>query len=121
MFIITDESTIYSANNSQTQINVTGWKTAQNDTNYEVKYNNELVSVTIHVPSGVPYTTTIKELGAEILKDGNIDLRPKMPLSYVAQGGNIVGIRDNSYKVFYVALKSDTTGAAYAHFTYKRR
>ena len=44
-----------------------------------------------------------------------------MPLSYVDQWSCEVGIRDNSYKVFYVALKTNTTGAAYAHFVYKRR
>ena len=113
--------TTFSANTSSVQININGWKTAYRDSNYEVIYNNELVSVTIHISSGVPYTTSLKELGAEILKDGSIDLRPKRPLSYVDQWGCEVGIRDNSYKVFYVSLKTNTTGAAYAHFTYKRR
>ncbi len=91
------------------------------DSNYEVLYNNELVSVSVHISSGVPYTTAGSELDAEALKHGSVDLRPKMPLSCLSQGGTVIGIADNSYKVKYWAVHNNQTGGAYAHFTYKRK
>ena len=63
----------------------------------------------------------MKELGAEILKHGSIDLRPKMPLSCLSQTGTVIGIADNSYKIKYWAVHNNQTGGAYAHFTYKRK
>ena len=111
---------ISSANNSNIQCKVTGWKVACSDSNYEVLYNEELVSVTIHISSGVPYKTTISELGAEILKHGNVDLRPKMPLSYLGPTGAVIEVNNISYKVKYWAF-TNQSGGAYAHFTYKRK
>ncbi len=101
---------------------MTGWKTAYNDSNYQVLYNDELVSVSIHVVSGVPYTNVEKELGAEILKHGDIDLRPKNILTnIVSPKGIVIMIKDNSYKLWYYSLSSSLTAGAYGHFTYKRK
>ena len=113
--------TTFSANNSNVQVNVTGWKVAMSDTNYDILYNNELVSFNIHISSGVPYKTSESEFGAEVLKHGSIDLRPKMPLSCLSAAGTVIAIYDNSYKVKYWAVHTNQTGGAYAHFTYKRK
>ena len=84
-------------------------------------YNNELVSFNIHISSGVPYKTSESEFGAEVLKHGSIDLRPKMPLSCLSAAGTVIAIYENSYKVKYWAVHTNQTGGAYAHFTYKRK
>ena len=111
----------FSANNSNVQVNVTGWKVAMSDTNYDILYNNELVSFNIHISSGVPYKTSESEFGAEVLKHGSIDLRPKMLLSCLSAAGTVIALYDNSYKVKYWAVHTNQTGGAYAHFTYKRK
>ena len=91
------------------------------DTNYDILYNNELVSFNIHISSGVPYKTSESEFGAEVLKHGSIDLRPKMLLSCLSAAGTVIALYDNSYKVKYWAVHTNQTGGAYAHFTYKRK
>ena len=95
------------------------------DTNYTVKYNERLVNVQIHIPSGVTYTTSEREMGAEILKDNahNVDLRPVLAVYSLYNDLNrFIYLSDDSYKMKYKSLGS-TTGpvSAFANFTYPRR
>ena len=88
-----------------TQVLVEGWRYSVNDENYTIKYNNDLVSTTIHVSTDSNYTTTYTELGYEALKDTarNVDLRPIMPMTYVDRYGNCIGIKDDSF-IFFIQL-----------------
>lgn len=113
----------YSASNVSSQIRVTGWRTSTNDSNYIIKYNENLVSTTVKASGSVSYSTTYTDFGAEVLIDNthNVDLRPRMPMSVVNEKGNIVMIRDNSYKVGRFRISGTGSGGAFAHFTYERR
>lgn len=106
-----------------TQVLVEGWRYSVNDENYTIKYNNDLVSTTIHVSTDSNYTTTYTELGYEALKDTarNVDLRPIMPMTYVDRYGNCIGIKDDSYKFGLFRLSGTGHSGKYATFTYKRR
>ena len=118
-------SFFYSTSNttqpSNIQVNVTGWKTAYSDSNYNVVYNETSVSATILYSGTVSYTTATGEFGVEVLKDGSIDLRPKMPMSQISPSGDIIYIADNSYKFKYFRLSGSHSAGAYATFFYKRR
>ena len=113
----------FSANNVSSQIRVTGWRTVTNDSNYIIKYNENLVSTTVKASGSFSYSTTYTEFAAEVLIDNthNVDLRPRMPMSIVKDDGNIVMIKDNSYKVGRFRISGTGTSGAYAHFTYERR
>ena len=106
-----------------TQVLVEGWRYATNDGNYDIKYNNDLVSATIHVSTQSTYTTTYTELGYEALKDTthNIDLRPILPMTYIDRYGNGIGIKDDSYKFGLFRLSGNGQSGKYTTFTYKRR
>ena len=99
-----------------------GWRTPINSDTYTVKYNDTIVSVAIHISSGVPYKTTEQTFGAEILKDSTrgIDLRPSMPIYNYQTYNQWIWLTDNSYNLHYKGVK-DTTGSAYGLFTYARR
>lgn len=111
----------FSANNTNNQINVTGWRTVVNDSNYLIKYNDKLVSATIKSTDSTSYSTTYAEFGADILKDGAVDLRPLRPMSVIQASGNIVMIKDNSYRFGKFRISGTGTGESHAHFTYERR
>ena len=93
-----------------------------NDANYTVKYNEHIVNVSIHITSGVPYATTTKEFGADLLKDNtySVDLRPSMPMYQFTDSKNWLFVKDNSYRMHYLGMAANT-GGAYANFTYARR
>ena len=70
--------------------------------------------------SGVGYTTSEQQFGAEVLKHGDIDLRPQMPMYQYTTNNTLLWVKDNSYKISFKALTTGT-GGAYANFTYARR
>ena len=84
-------------------------------------YNQDYVHVSVHVAESSSYTTTYSEFGNEVLKDGNIDLRPSCPMSVIQSNGNILMIKDNSYKVGKFRLSGTGSGSSYGVFLYKRR
>ena len=87
-----------------------------------MKYNEHLVNVSIHITTAFAFTTTEKELGADILKDNtyNVDLRPSMPMYQYNDGNRWAWLKDNSYRLSYKAT-SNTNSTLYVNFTYARR
>lgn len=101
----------FSANNSNTQINVSGWKQYYNDTNYTVQYNNEFVNITVHTGSATVSTSWNE--WHNVLNDSS--LRPSMPVSTTSATGNvIIKCNDNSAKV---SFKSNT-GSTVTEYIY---
>ena len=80
------------------------------------------MNVSVHIDSGIPYATTAKELGAQILNDttNNIDLRPSMPIYHYNEASRWMWIKDNKYTVWYQA-GSSVTSSLYANFCYARK
>lgn len=109
--------------NATLDLVVTGWRTVMNDSNYLVKYNDTLVSVTLHTTTPSTINTSYVEYGAEVLKDTNrnIDLRPRMPVGIINGSANCFVCRDNSYKIGTFRLSGSVTANGYAHFLYERR
>ena len=109
--------------NATLDLVVTGWRTVMNDSNYLVKYNDTLVSVTLHTTTPSTINTSYVEYGAEVLKDTNrnIDLRPRMPVGIINGSANCFVCRDNSYKIGRFRLSGSVTANGYAHFLYERR
>ena len=112
-----------SANNSATQIRVKGWKTSWSDANYTVQYNEDIVQVTIHIASdNIPPSESY--YGAQVLKDGSVDLRPRMRMIMTEVGNRyVIIVADNNYAVGRSSLTGSTLSnmGVYANFTYKRR
>lgn len=82
------------------------------------------MNVSVHIDSGIPYATTTKEMGAEILKDttNNIDLRPSMPIYHYNEASRWIWIVANKYNVLYKAISSGSgTSSMYANFCYARK
>ena len=101
----------FSANNSNTQINVKGWRQYYNDANYTVKYNNEFVNITVH--TGTANVHTSWDEWHDVLNDSS--LRPSMPVSTTSASGNvIIKCNDNSAKV---SFKSNT-GSTVSEYIY---
>lgn len=111
----------FSTNNSNIQIKVGGWKTARNTTDVVVRYNEKYVNVILHTTSAVSCTTSTGELGAEVLKDGSVDLRPSMPCTIVTTNNVNVMCRDNSYKIGFKTISGTTSTNLYASFLYARK
>lgn len=84
-----------------------------------MKYNEHIVNVSIHVSSGVSYTTSEQQFGAEVLKHGDIDLRPRMPMYQYTEYNKWLWVKDNSYKLSFKGTTG--TGGAYANFCYARK
>ena len=104
-------------------IKVDGWRIAQNDSNYFLKYNDKLVFARVSVYSSVNWSTTVNHLGAEWLKDPNhpeIELRPRMRVSASQAPNKTVMLADNDYRVGYFTHTGTGTGGLYASFTYAR-
>lgn len=78
--------TVYSADTASTQINVKGWKTYRNDSNYLVTYNDEYVSYKFNYTSrSGSLGTSWWELGADVVPD---TLRPANNIFFFV--GNLV-------------------------------
>ena len=111
-----------STNTTKTQVRVTGWRTATNDVNYEVKYNKDYVSVTVHTQNEQTITTSGGNLGAEILKHGDIDLRPKMPVSATTSNSVTIIASNNDYRIFvYRIVGATISNRVYGHLLYARK
>ena len=101
-------------------INVEGWRIAQNDSNYFLKYNDKLVFARVSVAINVNWSTTVGHLGAEWLKDPNhpeINLRPRMPISASQAPNKTIMLANNDYRVGYFTHTGTGTGGLYASFT----
>lgn len=108
----------FSANNTYTQIRVTGWKTYMSDSNYTVRYNDVFVEVRATVSSfGVPVDWTEY---AEIIPT---DLRPSTWLTFLDANGNVqLRLSPSSNKIaFRSALGYGFTNSIYATAVYPRR
>jgi len=83
----------YSANNSQTQINVKGWKTPTNNSDYTFSYNHELCELRIHIASTI-ITANPEEFGGFVVPAG---YRPATPVvSHIFVGNRaIVQVNEN--------------------------
>ena len=108
------------------QINVVGWRIPVNDANYTLKYNQYMVSASIHVASSVSVTPSTEEFGFDLLKDSNhldIDLRPNMPITQYLSNGALLWIADNSYRMKRKSPSSSTFSvpSIYANFSYVRK
>ena len=114
---------MYSTNNISTQIRTTGWRYTINDANYTVKYNETTVCVDVHMASGVNYSTSEKEFGADILLDSarNIDLRPSRPIFQYNIASFWLWIADNTYRVRYQGSTNSNNRNAFASWTYARK
>ena len=83
----------FSANNSQTQINVKGWKTPTNNSDYTFSYNHELCELRIHIASTI-ITANPEEFGGFVVPAG---YRPATPVvSHIFVGSRaIVQVGEN--------------------------
>ena len=115
--------TTFSANAANIQVNVTGWRTFINHTNYLGKYNDEYVYLRVSIPeTTVP--TSYLEFNLDVLPDSNPDLRPAgaMALPSASNPRNFVRISPNSRRVSRATIAGQqlSNQALYATFLYKR-
>ena len=115
--------TTFSANAANIQVNVTGWRTFINHTNYLVKYNDEYVYLRVSIPeTTVP--TSYLEFNLDVLPDSNPDLRPAgtMALPSGSNSRNFIRISSNSRRVSRATIAGQqlSNQTLYATFLYKR-
>ncbi len=112
----------YSTNNNSTQVQVTGWKTHFNTSDYTVRYNDSTVEVRVHIGSSVSAPGGGSEWG-DILSSSNPDLRPATPhLFYDTQGKVQLRLSDISTKIWVrSASGSNVTQSIYGMGSYPRR
>ena len=90
--------TTFSANSSNAQIKVTGWKTYTDTTNYTVKYNDEFVYFKFsYTGSSGSISTSWWELGANVFNDEN--LRPAADIVFFVGNPVICNVRSNNSKI----------------------
>lgn len=80
----------YSANNTNNQINVDGWRTYLQTDIWRVEYNATTTRVTLASTVTVAVTTTEKNYGTVLLNDQW--LRPKKPMMFPTYNGNVLVI-----------------------------
>lgn len=110
---------MFSANTSNIQCNVTGWRQYYNDSNYSVKYNNELVNVVIH--TGTANVPTSWVGWHNILNDTS--LRPSMPVSETDTSGSIlIKASNNSPQITFKSITgSAVSGQIYGELLWRKK
>ena len=109
----------YSANNAQSHIRITGWKTFYHDDNYTVTYHeNNLVSFQVHNSNSYSLTTSWKEFGYTWLTDA---FRPVNPVKFFTGDNIICAISDNSSTLKYRSLSGNATSQLWGNVIYKRK
>jgi hypothetical protein len=89
--------TVYSADTQNCQINVQGWKTYRNDSNYITKYNDEYVYYKFdYTSSSGSLGTSWWELGAEVVPD---TLRPANNIFFFVGNLVVANIRPDAPKL----------------------
>ena len=78
------------ANNTNNQINVTGWRTYLQTDIWLVEYNATTTRVTLASTVTTSSTTTERNYGTTLLSDGW--LRPKKPMMFPTYNGNVLVI-----------------------------
>ena len=86
----------FSANNTNTQINVDGWRTYLETEVWLVEYNATTTRVTLASEVTVAVTTTEKNYGTVLLNDWW--LRPKKPMMFPTYNGNVLVIAKEGNK-----------------------
>ena len=109
----------FSANNSQSQVSISGWKTFYHDDYYTVTYNeNNLVSFQVHISNSYSLTTSWKEFGYTWLTDA---FRPVNPVKFFTGDNIICAISDNSSTLKFRSLSGNATSQLWGHVIYKRK
>ena len=85
------------ANNTNNQINVTGWRTYLQTDIWLVEYNATTTRVTLASTVTTSSTTTEKQYGTAILNDWW--LRPKRPMMFPTYNGNVIVIARGNDKL----------------------
>jgi hypothetical protein len=110
--------TTFSANNMNTQIKVTGWKTYRNDNSYKIFYDDKFVKFIFSLGTSTSLTTSWTEFGASVFDDSKII--PPNPV-YLFVGDNVIGqIRNTSPKFRVRCLSGTFNGTLYGCITYPR-
>lgn len=104
-----------------TFINVTGWKTFTNTSDYTVKYNKDFVRVDVHIPTSKTFTGSWTDW-ASILSSSP-QLRPAMPIVFMDMSGSILAkLRDNDDRIgFKTVSGSSVSSTFYGSVTYARK
>lgn len=97
----------YSANNTNNQINVDGWRTYLQTEVWLVEYNATTTRVTLASEVTVAVTTTEKQYGTEILNDWW--LRPKRPMMFPTYNGNVLVIARGNNKLGHKTISGSVT------------
>lgn len=113
----------FSCNGATLELKANGWKVVHSGgTNpYYLAYNDNFVKAYINYSTSVNWSTTVGHLGAEWLKDGNIDLRPPMPVTVTPSPNKNIILSNTDYRVGWFTNSGTSTGGLYAHFLYARK
>lgn len=112
----------FSTNTTNTQINVTGWRTNshQNPGSYTIRYNEELVEVRVHMSSA--NVTTSWSTWGNILENNSVNLKPSSDVMFFdAFFGVVMKIPSGSNNIIVKAVSSAYSGALNGSVTYARR
>ena len=105
-------------------IDVKGWRTFIDNSNYTGKYNDEYVSLKINA-TNITFTSTWTEFAIDVIPDSNPDLRPSQTIALPTgvNPRNFVRIRMGSRKVSRVTVAGQTLPdqTMTAEFLYKRK
>lgn len=105
-------------------INVKGWRTFIDHTNYWGKYNDEYVYLRVSMPEATVPTTYL-EFNIDVIPDSNPDLRPTGAMALPSGGSarNFVRITSNSRRVARATMAGQqlSNQALYVTFLYKRK
>jgi len=97
----------FSANNTNNQINVDGWRKYLQTEVWLVEYNATTTRVTLASTVTVAVTTTEKEYGTAILNDWW--LRPKRPMMFPTYNGNVIVIARGNNKLSHKTISGSVS------------
>ena len=98
----------FTANNTQVQVKVGGWKTYYNSSPWRVEYNETTTRVTLASTTTVTSTTTEAEYAAIVLSASY--LRPKQVMMFPTYNGNVmVFARPGSSKLSHRTISGSVT------------
>lgn len=115
----------FTANNTQVQVNVDGWKEYAHSTwstgYYYVYYNKDTVRLTFQETSAVSNSTSWADFAATIFSDNWI--RPNLPVVAIDNTGNMqIRVANNSAKIAHRSnTGSNTSGELYIQMMWTHR
>lgn len=109
-----------STNSSNIQVNVKGWKSYYNDSNYTVYYNDKLVTCFVHT-GNVSTNSNWQEFHTILTADW---IKPSYHICGMDKSGNcVVRITGDTGKVGFKNVRnaSETVGGVYCEIVWKLR